>query len=70
MAVIKTEVKLVQLRHPINDQTTMGQKVDWYHHNGRCVGMVLLFSDGHQASLTFSEIAELQEDKNENSEPR
>ena len=37
------------------------QIVNYYHQNGRAVGLVLTFADGHRASLTFAEVERLQE---------
>ena len=45
-------IAAVHLRHPVG----------YYQQNGRNVGLVLQFPDGYTASLTYSEIGELQKD--------
>lgn len=52
--------KPVKLHHPINGCPAMAQPQGYYHQAGRAVGLVLLFPDGHTASLTFAEIRNLQ----------
>jgi hypothetical protein len=57
------QVAAVHLRHPLLPGCpAVAAVVDWYRVNGRNAGLVLEFPDGHTASLTYDEIAELQED--------
>lgn len=50
----------VALRHPLNGCPAVAEPTGFYRQNGRVVGLVLQFADGHTASLTFDEIRELQ----------
>jgi len=51
---------MVALRHPLNHCPAAAEQVGYYQRNGRAVGLVLQFADGHRASLTYTEIRELQ----------
>ena len=50
----------VQLTHPILGCPAVASIADWYRQNGRNVGLILEFPDGHTASLSYSEIEALQ----------
>jgi hypothetical protein len=54
------ELKAVHLQHPLLGCPAMAEFADYYLVNGRNVGMVLQFPDGHRASLTYAEIESLQ----------
>lgn len=51
------------LRHPLRPAALpeRARVVAYYYQNGRNVGLVLCFGDGHTASLLYNEIAALQE---------
>lgn len=53
-------IKEVALRHPLNGCPAVATQQGYYTRGGRVIGLVLLFPDGHTASLTFDEISELQ----------
>lgn len=63
MPVVKVEPKIYHnLRHPLHEDVRLSaQVVDGWHENGRFAGLVLQFTDGHTASLSFDEIREAQE---------
>lgn len=53
-------IAAVHLRHPLTGCPAVADPVRYYQQNGRNVGLVLQFPDGHTASLSYSEIGELQ----------
>lgn len=63
----QTEIKQIELRHPINHCPATAVQTAYYFENGRCAGLVLLFPDGHTASLTYAEIRELQKGEGDDS---
>ena len=65
MAIIKTEVKIVYLRHPLNNIMSAAQRVGYYYQHGRCVGYKLQFPDGHTCHLTYAEIGVLMKEDEE-----
>lgn len=59
------QLTAVQLRHPLLGCPAVAQQLDYYRENGRNVGLVLLFPDGHTASLSYEDIRELQTEEKE-----
>lgn len=55
------EVHTVALRHPLNGCEAVATQAGYYQKNGRAVGLVLEFADGHRASLSYAEIRQLQQ---------
>jgi hypothetical protein len=60
---IEVEPKVYHnLRHPLHPDVRLSARVmDGWHENGRFVGLVVQFTDGHTVSMTFEEIREAQE---------
>lgn len=54
------QIKQVALHHPLLGYPAVATQQGYYNCNGRVVGLVLVFPDGHTASLTFGEIQALQ----------
>ena len=52
----------VHLRHPLLGCPASASVKGRYVKDGRNVGLVLQFADGHTASLTYDEIGRLQAD--------
>lgn len=52
--------KTRELMHPVENVPAVAVEVDYWRQNGRAVGLVLQFCDGHRASLTYNEIEKLQ----------
>jgi hypothetical protein len=48
------------LMHPVLNVPATATFQDWYTEFGFNVGLVLLFADGHLASLTFEEIRKFE----------
>ncbi len=58
---MNTEVKAIQLLHPLLNVPAVAKCVGYYvGKNGRNIGMELQFPDGHRCKLTYGEIAKLQ----------
>jgi hypothetical protein len=56
-------VTAVSLNHPLLNCPAEAAVIDNYMVNGRNVGLVLRFADGHTASLTYQEIRDLQKEQ-------
>lgn len=48
--------KTYNLWHPLYEVPAVALVEDYYRKNGRVVGLVLRFCDGHTAAMTYAEI--------------
>jgi len=53
--------KKYTLCHPLNGVVSVATQTGYWRSKGRVIGLILQFSCGHVASLSFGEIRELQE---------
>jgi hypothetical protein len=52
----------VRLMHPTLNVPAVATSTSYYRsHAGRAIGLVLVFADGHTASLTYAEIGQLSD---------
>ena len=54
-------MKTIHLTHPIHNCPAVADVTGYHRENGRNIGLKLQFPDGHTASLTYTEIGELQD---------
>jgi hypothetical protein len=55
---MKATVKIVYMRHPLNNIMSAAQRIGYYLDGAKVVGYKLLFPDGHTCCLTYAEIGE------------
>jgi hypothetical protein len=51
----------ISLMHPTLHVPAVATSTNYYRHAGRAIGLVLVFADGHTASLSYREIGELED---------
>lgn len=57
-----------ELLHPLLKVPAVAVVTGYYQRNGRNIGEVLQFVDGHRASLTYAEISNLEAELREAAE--
>lgn len=55
-----TKTRTRELLHPLLKVPAVVVVTGYYQRNGRNIGEVLQFVDGHRASLTYAEISNLE----------